>query len=311
MTALEGKGAAPTHLAIGATEKDTGLSKDVLRVWERRYGFPSPERDANGERLYPIEQVERLRAIRRLMDAGHRPGKLLALNDQQLDGLSIRQTRTKVVDDGGDHQTLILSLLKQHDLAELRYTLAQLLMKQGLQKFVAETVAPLNRAISEAWLRGDTREYHEHAYAEQVQAVLRAAMDAIPRRSAAQPTLLFATIPSESRRLDLLMLEAMLLPEGAKCVALGLQIPIAEIAAAALAYCADAVVLSFSSTHNLKQAVAGVESLRAQLTPSVEIWVGGELTRRLRRDLAEKVNLSTAAHIPAALRQWRASHTSN
>ena len=35
---------------IAAVERDTGLSKDVLRVWERRYGFPAPTRDDNGER---------------------------------------------------------------------------------------------------------------------------------------------------------------------------------------------------------------------------------------------------------------------
>ena len=60
---------------IAAVERDTGLSKDVLRMWERRYGFPVPDRDGNGERSYPAEQVERLRLIKRLMDAGHRPGK--------------------------------------------------------------------------------------------------------------------------------------------------------------------------------------------------------------------------------------------
>jgi len=39
--------------SIAAVERDTGLAKDTLRVWERRYGFPAPARDANGERLYP------------------------------------------------------------------------------------------------------------------------------------------------------------------------------------------------------------------------------------------------------------------
>ena len=63
---------------IAAVERDTGLSKDVLRMWERRYGFPVPDRDGHGERIYPAEQVERLRLIKRLMDAGHRPGKLIA-----------------------------------------------------------------------------------------------------------------------------------------------------------------------------------------------------------------------------------------
>ena len=41
-------------VTIAAVERETGLSKDTLRIWERRYGFPEPLRDANGERLYPI-----------------------------------------------------------------------------------------------------------------------------------------------------------------------------------------------------------------------------------------------------------------
>ncbi|MFO1371819.1 MAG: MerR family transcriptional regulator [Candidatus Competibacteraceae bacterium] len=45
---------------IAIVERDTGLSKDVLRMWERRYGFPKPDRDAHGDRIYPADQVERL-----------------------------------------------------------------------------------------------------------------------------------------------------------------------------------------------------------------------------------------------------------
>ena len=40
-----------TMMNIAAVERDTGIGKDTLRVWERRYGFPQPQRDANGERL--------------------------------------------------------------------------------------------------------------------------------------------------------------------------------------------------------------------------------------------------------------------
>jgi len=67
----------PVLLSIAAVERDTGLSKDTLRVWERRYGFPRPQRDGFGERAYPLEQVEKLRVVKRLMDAGHRPGRIV------------------------------------------------------------------------------------------------------------------------------------------------------------------------------------------------------------------------------------------
>ena len=72
---------------ISAVERETGLSKDTLRMWERRYGFPKPTRDAQGERLYPAEQVARLRTLRRLIHAGHRPGKVVTLTAQALQAL--------------------------------------------------------------------------------------------------------------------------------------------------------------------------------------------------------------------------------
>ena len=67
----------PAMAGISAVERDTGISKDKLRIWERRYGFPTPLRDDNGERVYPLAQVQRLRMIKRLMDAGHRPGRVV------------------------------------------------------------------------------------------------------------------------------------------------------------------------------------------------------------------------------------------
>ncbi len=63
-------------LSIAAVERDTGLSKDTLRVWERRYGFPAPGRDSLGERAYTLSEVEKLRIVKRLLDAGHRPGRI-------------------------------------------------------------------------------------------------------------------------------------------------------------------------------------------------------------------------------------------
>src|SRR5437899_12719187 len=65
------------NLNIGAVERETGLSKDVLRVWERRYAFPRPSRDENGERLYTTAEIAKLRAVKRLMDVGMRPGKIM------------------------------------------------------------------------------------------------------------------------------------------------------------------------------------------------------------------------------------------
>src|SRR3954465_3459546 len=75
-------------LNISAVEREAGLSKDVLRMWERRYGFPKPRRDENGERQYSVVEVSKLRAIKRLMDVGMRPGKIITLAAEELNALA-------------------------------------------------------------------------------------------------------------------------------------------------------------------------------------------------------------------------------
>src|SRR6056297_4298331 len=65
--------------SIRQLSQEVGIGVDTLRVWERRYGFPKPKRNAQGHRLYPARQVEELRIIRRLQSHGYRPGRLLAM----------------------------------------------------------------------------------------------------------------------------------------------------------------------------------------------------------------------------------------
>jgi DICT domain-containing protein len=48
------------NLSIGDVVRATGLGEATLRAWERRYGFPLPQREASGHRRYPPEEVERI-----------------------------------------------------------------------------------------------------------------------------------------------------------------------------------------------------------------------------------------------------------
>jgi DICT domain-containing protein len=51
------------RLSIGDVAARTGVSEGTLRMWERRHGFPSPERTARGHRRYDPEQVRRIREV--------------------------------------------------------------------------------------------------------------------------------------------------------------------------------------------------------------------------------------------------------
>ena len=69
---------------INVVEKETGISKYLLRMWERRYTFPRPLRDDKGERVYTANDIEKLQVVRALMNQGYRPSKIM---DQDLPGL--------------------------------------------------------------------------------------------------------------------------------------------------------------------------------------------------------------------------------
>jgi DNA-binding transcriptional MerR regulator/methylmalonyl-CoA mutase cobalamin-binding subunit len=300
-------------LGISAVERDTGLSKDTLRVWERRYGFPNPGRDGFGERTYPVEQVDKLRVIRRLMDSGHRPGKIIGLPIETLQALASQSTGSpRTMADAnaevGDLDRFI-ELVKAHSVEDLRKALSQAALRMGLERFVMDVCAPLNRMVGEAWARGYFEVFEEHLYTESMQVVLRNAISNIPQPGR-RPRVLLTTFPNESHGLGLLMAEAVLALDGCRCTSLGTQTPIWDIVLAATSQHVDIVALSFSAVLGPNQVLDGLAELRAKLPRSTEIWAGGQCPALQRRPPRDVVVLGELAAIHTALAAWRASHPS-
>ncbi len=295
-----------THLVnISFVERDTGLSKDALRVWERRYGFPNPARDSKGERVYSAEQLEKLRVIRRLMDSGERPGKVVAESlealNARIQALPASARLTSVEHTTADEA---LRLLKAHQLAQLRQLLSQALMRHGVQRFVLEVVAPLNELVGNAWIDGGIQIFEEHLYAEQIQHLLRQAIGSMSETGQG-PRVLLTTLPGEQHKLGLLMAEACLAAEGAQCISLGVQTPAWDIVQAARAHHADIVALSCSQAVPAHLVCAGLADLRQQLDANIALWAGGSLWRQARKSAPGVDTLASLADIPAALETWR------
>lgn len=299
----------PCH-GIGAVERDTGLPKDTLRMWERRYGFPSPLRDAHGERLYPASQVEKLRLIRRLVDTGRRPSTLMASSREALlemlsDAPAVARedaaTASRVV------EAALAGRVTLERSAELADALRHELLKRGLQRFVTETVAPLTRAIGEAWMRGEIDIATEHLYTEQVQNVLRGAIAARPPTQP-RPRVLLTTLPEEQHALGLLMAEAMLVPEDIACLSLGTRVPLADIQRAAVAGGFDIVGLSFSAAYPARKAVDDLLELRESLPAEIALWAGGAAVADRQSRLPGIRVVVDLADTLAALAEWRATN---
>ena len=297
----------PAGLSISAVERDTGLTKDTLRVWERRYGFPKPQRDAFGERAYTAADVDRLRLIRRLMDAGHRPGRIIGLEVAELQALAAQANGASASQPMPEHDELrrYVDLVRAHAVEDLRRALSQAVMRAGLDRFVMEVAAPLNAMIGEAWARGELEIFEEHLYTESMQVVLRNAISNIPQPGS-RPRVLLTTFPNEAHGLGLLMAEAILALEGARCLSLGVQTPLRDIVRAAASQRADIVALSFTAALGPNAVLDGLSELRSGLDPAVEIWAGGQCPILQRRPPAGVRVLRGLDGIAPELERWRA-----
>lgn len=264
------------EMTIAAVERETGIGKDTLRVWERRYGFPSPLRDKSGERLYPALQVDELRLIKRLIDQGHRPGRLFSLDAPARRALLVPVSSPAFV--RGEHEDRLirqsLDLLKTHDIYGLRRLLQQTMLRQDLQSFVLGPVTALNQAVGDAWMRGELEVFEEHLYSEQMKALLRQAISRLPSDPEASPRILLTTLPDEQHGIALLMAECLFLLAGAQCISLGTQTPLLAIQHAALAHRTDIVALSFSPAFPSRQRLALLAQLRAMLPAGIALWAG-------------------------------------
>ncbi|NVM76198.1 DNA-binding transcriptional MerR regulator/methylmalonyl-CoA mutase cobalamin-binding subunit [Duganella sp. SG902] len=284
------------------------MAKETLRVWERRYDFPQPLRDPNGERVYPIEQVHKLRLVKRLIDLGFRPGKVIQYSTDELQALTGKATgKDSTLAPAPELQTY-LDLCKSHQMEALRRKLSQALLMMGLKSFVIELVAPLTTLIGEAWASGQLATFEEHLYTESLTVVMRSAIFAMPQANASNigtPRILLTTLPQERHGLGLLMAEAMCVAEGAQCISLGVQTPLLDIVEAARVQRVDIIALSFSVAMNPRQALDGLAELHMRLAGCAELWAGGS-NAALKRRRPPYVRVFELAELAGAIGEWRA-----
>jgi methanogenic corrinoid protein MtbC1 len=148
--------------------------------------------------------------------------------------------------------------------------------------------------------------FEEHLYTECMSGLLRHAIGALSETGTAQqPAILLTTFPQESHGLGLLMAECMMVLQGARCLSLGTQMPLRDIVKAVAAHQTDVVALSFSVSMNPNHVLDGLEELRRELPPHVEVWAGGRSPILQRRAQKGVVALRDLAQIAPEIKRWR------
>jgi MerR family transcriptional regulator, light-induced transcriptional regulator len=263
--------------SISDIERESGISRDTLRVWERRYGFPTPSRNERGERIYPSEQLLRLRLIKQLQDSGMQPGKLVKLEYQQLQQLMFQPDNSALV---SADVKMLLDTLSSRVSYGLLPKLETLLHQRGLRSFLTDVVAPMNHAVGQAWFEGKIGILDEHHYAETIRSVLTVALSRLPSGEE-NPKIMLTTLPGEQHGIGLLMVACILRLEGAGVVFLGVQTPLEEIVRGAIAVECGIVGISCSEYMGHRTIASQLVKLRALLPEGMAIWAGGSGVRTL------------------------------
>ena len=286
-------------LHIREVVRITGLRREQLYMWQRRYGFPNPARDGFGDRVYPPDQIARLKVIKQLLSEGWRAGAVVPLAESALQsmlGIAVEDPEPLA-----DEISVAVKLLAEHRVGELQNHLSKLLVGQGMRRFLEQTLIPLNEAIHEHVVRGDMQNFQELRFADLAQRLLRDVTRLVrPTREARQ--ILLATPPNDPNQLGLAILELLLFTEGVNCLTLGSGVPGQEVAGAARSYKVSLAILLFDRGISGKIAGQEIRSLRTALPEGLPLIVSGRAVNLLAKPIP---NVRTAADFSSIMSMMR------
>ena len=254
--------------AVGRVARLTGVSPDLLRAWERRYGAVQPVRTPGGTRRYRARDVDRLRLLRAAVDSGHRIGQVAKLSLEELEACV-----SEPVEMPSGPLEEAMDALAKLDGPRAEHVISGQLASLGPVRFAKEFALPLLSRIGEEWQEERLCIASEHMGSELLRSLLGSAL----RPTSAHrdgPTVVFATLPGERHDIGLLIAALVAMGAGAQPVFLGSHLPVEEMVHAVNLTRAAALALSAARVtgEELQEALA---ELRAQLPDRVEIWLGG------------------------------------
>ena len=262
----------PKYL-IGRVTKLTGLSVDVVRVWERRYGAVRPARSSGGTRLYSDADIRRLRRLRQAVDGGHSISQAARLSESELDELiADAQPSIEAADPYRAVRERFIEAIRTMDVVVADQELARAATLFPARELVKKIVAPLLDEIGERWANKEFGVAHEHLASGLLRSMLGSLFRLYPPSGNAD-TMVLATPAGERHEFGILLAALLAAAHGWRVVCLGADVPAAEIALAVRLTNARVLALSLVAGHSgIDEELAAV----SRLVPfSTRIWIGG------------------------------------
>lgn len=306
---------------IQVVTRRTGVSADVLRVWEKRYAVVTPVRSTSGHRLYSDADIERLRLLVQATRTGRTIGQIAALPTAALVDLldetapSRRPSRRRGGIDApppsppaSDLFEACSAAIARFDAVALDLLLRRAVVALSADDFLDAVVVPLVDRLRVRLLDGSVRRSHGHL----AHAVLRRVLDHIVATATAplaSRDLVVTALGGHAQELDALILAAAAAADGWRVTYVGPAVP-ADDVAETVEYVDARVLIHSLAAHPGDRAIAReLRRLRALLPAPVELLVVGAPADVHRSSIVDTgaTPLAGLTALRAHLRELRAS----
>jgi len=285
---------------IQVVTRRTGVSADVLRVWEKRYAVVTPIRSASGRRLYSDADIERLRLLVQATHTGRPIGQVAALPTAALVALlddevptPPRPRRTLQGDAApvarsaaDDLLDGCLRAITDFDAVALDLQLRRAIVALSSDDFLDAVVVPLVDRLRVRVLDGSLRRPHGHL----AHAVLRRVLDhvvATANAPLASRDLVVAPLGAHTNELDALIVAAAAAADGWRVTYVGAGVSADDVAETVQQVGGHVLALSLAASSGDRVIPRELRRLRALLPARVEFLVVATTADVQRAALAE------------------------
>ena len=258
---------------IKTVSKLTGVARNTLLAWERRYGFVVPERTENGYRIYSDADVAKLREIKALVDAGHAVSEAIAM-------LDAKQRRAGSLPPGPapgqykDHTDDLLRALLDYDRASADVVVARF-SDEPFNDILMGIYFPLLQRLGDGWEDGTFTVAQEHFATAYVRERFTRMLIKLGCGPESGPRVVLACYPGESHELGLLGLAIRFALAGWRAVFLGANMPEADLVDFLQAHPPALVCVSLVMPSEAAEVEGYARRLREALPSTIGVALGG------------------------------------
>lgn len=270
---------------IHRVAKLTGLSKDVVRVWERRYGLVKPLRSANRYREYTDEDVALLRFLKEELDRGQTIGALAVEGrDSLLQRMRASSVPTPQSFTPHDHLLdELVALLDPLEKTQFERRLNGAVAVIPFEESVQRILLPLQRRVGELWHEGRLNVAVEHYVTKLIQQKLFSVMNQLPINEFG-PRVVIACPEGEAHEIGAQAVAYLAATRGCHVYYLGPNLPNSDLRALCERIKPDLVLLSLTEIKSdaaARHLMHELESLSTQWP----VAIGGQGARAIEHRL--------------------------